>query len=419
MVILGIMILTVSLATRGIAQKPAVPEKLPEIPEGEYDPAYWGRFYPLQYKSWLKSLETSPSPTGYGGSINFQHSTRQPEILMNFKGMPFSKDYSEDRGHPYALGDFKQSKRVTAASPGACMTCKTANLKDIYKEMGGTYAKKPLQELLPKLTHSITCANCHDPATMGLRIMNPAFTEAMERRGIDVKKASREEMRSFVCGQCHSEYYFEPGTTRVIFPWNKGLRPDQTFAYYEMKPGGFGQDWVHPDSKAKMLKAQHPDFETWSTGTHGSAGVSCADCHMPSMKEDGKRYSSHWITSPMRTVESSCSPCHEKDARWLRSRVKTAQDTTWLLQRTAGQLVARAHETIGKAAAAGKADEARLENARALVRKAQWYWDFVAAENSMGFHNPVQVLGTLGQSIDLAHQAIEEANREKWEKWEK
>jgi nitrite reductase (cytochrome c-552) len=398
-------------AAQVIAQKPAPQIKPPEIPAGEYDPAVWGKHYPPEYKTYLKNLEMSPSPTGYGGSKNVQHSEKEPEILVNFKGNPFSKDYGEDRGHPYALEDIKHTKRITAQSPGACMTCKTPNLIDVYKEMGWSYAKTPIGELYPKLKNSIACANCHDPSTMVLRITNPAFAEAMQRKGIDVTKASRSDMRSYVCGQCHSEYYFEPGTTRVIFPWDKGLKPDQTYAYYESKPAGFAQDWLHPDSQAKMLKAQHPDFETWSTGTHSRAGVACADCHMPYMREGNKKYSSHWITSPMRTTEASCRPCHEQSLEWLSERVKTTQDSTWLLQRTAGKLVARAHETIGKAAATGNVNQAQLDKARDLVRKAQWYWDFVAAENSMGFHNPVQVLTTLGQSIDLANQAIDQAGR--------
>ena len=78
----------------------------------------------------------SPSPTGFGGSAPYQKSTREPEILENFKGMAFSKDYAEDRGHPYALEDIKKTKRVTSQTPGSCMTCKTANLIDVWQEMG-------------------------------------------------------------------------------------------------------------------------------------------------------------------------------------------------------------------------------------------------------------------------------------------
>ncbi len=389
-----------------LAQKPSDTVEGAKISHDEYDPAVWGKMYPLQYKSYLKNLEMAPSPTGFGGSVNFQHSTKQPEILMNFKGMAFSKDYTEDRGHPYALTDIRQTKRITPQSPGACMTCKSANLIDIYRNIGPKYAKTPIAELFPMIKHSITCANCHDPATMNLRVTNPAFIEAMERRGTDVKKASREEMRNYVCGQCHAEYYFEPGTSKVTFPWDKGFHPEEVFAYYEGKPFKFGQDWIHPDSQAKMLKAQHPEFETWSNGVHGKSGVSCADCHMPSMHENGKKYSSHWITSPMRHAKESCLPCHEQTTQWLQDRVRTVQKDIWQLQRIAGNTVARAHEEIGKAAASPKANQQELMKARELIRKAQWYWDFVAAENSMGFHNPIQTANVLGQSIDLGYQAI-------------
>jgi nitrite reductase (cytochrome c-552) len=401
----------VFITLRIVILKPQSSVKLAKISANEYDPLVWGKSYPLEYKSYQKNLEMAPSPTGYGDSRKIQHSIKEPEILTNFKGMAFSKDYAEDRGHPYAIQDLKETKRINPNSPGACMTCKTANLIDIYKDMGWKYAKTPLAQLFPRMKHPVTCANCHDPATMNLRVINPAFIEAMQKKGIDVKKAPREQMRSYVCGQCHAEYYFEPGTSRVIFPWDKGFLPEQMYAYYSEKPGGFNEDWLHPDSKAKMLKAQHPDFETWSNGTHGKAGVSCADCHMPFMRENGQKYTSHWITSPMKHVKSSCMTCHSEDEKWLLERVKTTQDNVWQLQRIAGTVVARAHEAIDKAGASPEANKTELDKAREFVRKAQWFWDIVASENSMGFHNPPQVLNALGQSIDLAHQAISTANR--------
>jgi nitrite reductase (cytochrome c-552) len=400
----------VFITLRVVVLKPQSSMKLAKISAGEYDPAIWGKSYPLEYKTYQKNLEMDPSPTGYGDSRKIQHSIKEPEILTNFKGMAFSKDYAEDRGHPYSIQDLKETKRINPNTPGACMTCKTANLIDIYKDMGWTYAKTPLTQLFPKMKHPVVCANCHDPATMNLRVINPAFIEAMQRKGIDVKKAPREQMRSYVCGQCHVEYYFEPETSRVIFPWDKGLLPEQMYAYYSEKPGGFTEDWLHPDSKARMLKAQHPDFETWSNGVHGKAGVSCADCHMPFMRENGQKYTSHWVTSPMKHIKSACMTCHTEGEAWLLERVKTTQNSVWQLQRIAGTVVARAHEAIGKAEAAAKANQKELDRAREFVRKAQWFWDIVAAENSMGFHNPPQTLNTLGQSIDLAHQAISTAN---------
>ena len=117
---------------------------------GEYDPAVWGKNYPLQYASYLKNRQMSPSPTGYGGSEKVQKSIMQPELLTNFKGNPFSKDYTEDRGHPYAVEDLLDTKRIGPTSPGACITCKTAHVETFFKDMGWGYAKVPLTELTAK-----------------------------------------------------------------------------------------------------------------------------------------------------------------------------------------------------------------------------------------------------------------------------
>ena len=212
LIILFIVVLQV------VMRKPYTTIKLANIPEGEYDPAVWGRYYTLEYKSYMRNHEAAPSPTGFGGSEKVQKSVKEPEILINFKGMPFSVDYTEDRGHVFALEDLKETKRINQTTPGSCMTCKTAYLADIFKEKGWDYAKTPLFELLPRLKHPIVCANCHDPKTMNLRVINPAFVEAMQERGIDVKKANREEMRSYVCGQCHVEYYFVPANKKVVLP---------------------------------------------------------------------------------------------------------------------------------------------------------------------------------------------------------
>lgn len=393
--------------------RPASSLKLGKIPAGEYDPAVWGQYYPLQYASFKRNSEMAPSSGGFGGSIKVQNSERQPELLTNFKGMPFSIDYTEDRGHVFTLEDMRETKRVNDKSPGACISCKTPYVEKFFREQGWNYAKTPLKELMaqtPEHGH-ISCANCHDPATMDLRVIQPAFIEAQQRRGIDVAKATREEMRTYVCAQCHVEYFLEPGTAKVVFPWDKGLKPEQIYEMYAAKPGGFAQDWQHPDSKTAMLKAQHPEFETWSTGVHGQAGVSCADCHMPYMRQDGQKYTSHWVTSPLKHLDASCTTCHDQGAAWLQERVKTIQNHTWQLQHSAGLVVAKAHAAIKKASEVPQADQAELAQARELVRRAQWNWDFVAAENSMGFHNPDQVLHTCGQAMELGYKAIESANR--------
>lgn len=391
--------------------KPPSAVKLSPLPQGTYDIEVWGQAYPLYYQSYKKNLEAAPSPTGYGGSVKEEKADKQPEIYTNFKGYPFSKDYTEDRGHLYAMEDLRTSKRISAASKGACITCKTPYIEQFYKERGWAYANAPLSELIDQAKQPINCANCHNPENMALRVINPAFIEAMQRRGIDVTKASREEMRSYVCGQCHAEYYFAPGTAQVVFPWDKGLTPQQMYEYYSAKPNGFTQDFIQPDSQVAVLKGQHPDFEEWQNGTHGKFGVSCADCHMPYIRQSGRKYSSHWMTSPLKHLNEACGTCHNQVQDILFQQVKAIQDNVWQLQHTAGLTVAQAHETIAKAGGKPGVNQQELEKARELARKAQWFWDYVAAANSMGFHNQTQELNTLGQSIDLAHQAIDTAKR--------
>lgn len=391
--------------------KPPSAVKLTTIPQGEYNIEVWGTAYPLYYESYKRNLEMTPSPTGYGGSIKYEKAVRQPEIATNFKGNLFSKDYTEDRGHLYAMEDLRTSKRISPASTGSCITCKTPYIEKFYKEMGWGYASAPLTQLMDQAdNHSVNCANCHDPETMALRVINPAFIEAMQRRGIDVGKASRQEMRSYVCGQCHAEYYFVPGTYQVVFPWDKGLTPQEMYDYYATKPNGFTQDFFQTDSQVPILKAQHPDFEEWQNGTHGKFGVACADCHMPYMRQAGRKYSSHWMTSPLKHIKDSCTTCHNQDQEILFQQVKAVQDNVWQLQRTAGTTVAQAHDAITRAAAKPGVNQSELQKARELARKAQWFWDYVAAANSEGFHNQTQELNTLGQAVDLAHQAIDTAN---------
>ena len=51
------------------------------------------------------------------------------------------------------------------------------------------------------------------------------------------KQATPAEMRAYVCGQCHVEYYFRGPEKRLVFPWSKGLRVEQIQAYWPLVMG--------------------------------------------------------------------------------------------------------------------------------------------------------------------------------------
>ncbi|GAW29129.1 ammonia-forming cytochrome c nitrite reductase subunit c552 [Carboxydocella sp. ULO1] len=382
--------------------------KGPEIKKGAIkeetcDPSEWGKVYPLEYETYQKNKLAER--TKYGGSVKYSKFTTEPEIKELFKGYGFSIDYNEERGHVYSLEDIRATKRKKPSA--SCWTCKSAQVPKLIRDMGDKFFTSDFEEVGKKINVPISCADCHDPETMNLRITRPPFVEAMKERGIDVTKANRQAMRNYVCGQCHVEYYFRKDNKKVVFPWKNGLEPEQIEKYYDQYEGGPFFDWEHPDSKAKLRKVQHPEFETHMTGIHGKAGVTCVDCHMPYLRDKNKvKYSSHWWTSPLKDVERSCAVCHRaQKPEWFKEMIYRIQDRTWALQQRAAQTLVEAHQAVAAAEKAGR-PAADLEAARRLIVQAQWRWDWVAAENSRGFHNPDQALTVLGQAIDLANQAI-------------
>ena len=367
------------------------PDAVSAATEGAADQA-------MQTETFAKTKEMRASPTGYGGSIPVQKLDLNPELRILFAGSGFSKDYKEDRGHEWAWTDLAESERINDKTPAACLVCKTPYVSELYRESGWAFAAQPVKDYLKADHPTISCETCHDPETGKLRVIQPGFVDSLKLRNIDFDALSASEQKTLTCAQCHVEYYFVPVTNRVVHPLNWGSTAEEMYAYYRTKPNGFAADFVHPVSGAPMLKAQHPDYEEFLGGVHAQAGLSCSDCHMP----DG----SHHITSPLLTVEESCLKCHTgRTADWLISRVKYNQDTLSGLQTQCGQDIARTHQLVGERAK--RLPPRILEQAREGLREAQWYWDYVAAANSMGAHNPVGGLKNLATALRIAAQVRE------------
>ncbi|QGG49325.1 ammonia-forming cytochrome c nitrite reductase subunit c552 [Heliorestis convoluta] len=385
----------------------------------EHDMEKYALLFPHHYDSFMKNAEMDDYHSKYGGSIHDDHLEKYPYMRTLFAGMPFSLEYNEDRGHVYSMTDLVEIKRVTSLpggrqQMGSCLTCKTVEAFDLQVEMGLDYYSTPLNELIPDIKHGFSCSVCHDPQSMKLRVAQQPFIDAMARIGEDVTKATQQELRTYVCAQCHVEYYFNPARQgEVTFPWDKGFTPGDMEQYYNEIAGplyGFNQDWIHPMTGTPLLKAQHPEFEMYQGSIHQINGISCADCHMPYVKQGNQKISSHWMTSPLKHMEQSCTVCHRQNVEELRDYVYSKQDKTFEMLKKAGSYNEQAINTIAKAIELGASDEA-LKEARDLHRQAQWRWDYVAAENSMGFHNNPLALSTLSESIELAHQATMAAAR--------
>ncbi|MCK6606165.1 MAG: ammonia-forming cytochrome c nitrite reductase [Ignavibacteriaceae bacterium] len=377
-----------------------------EIADWEPRNEVWGENFPREYESYMKTKDTTFA-SKYGGSATRDYLAESPELVILWAGYAFSKDYSQARGHAYAVEDIKNTLRTggekNSPMPATCWTCKSTDVPRVMAKTGpAEFYKSKWKDLGPEITNHIGCQDCHDPKSMNLRITRPALIEAFERQGKDIKSFSRQEMRSLVCAQCHVEYYFKGKTEKYLtFPWDKGFSADSMEAYFDNIEFS---DWTHKLSKTPMLKAQHPDFELFKTGVHAERGVSCADCHMAYKSEGGVKFTDHHMQSPLNNVANSCQVCHRESTDQLIKDVYSRQDRVWELRRLAEKTLAVAH-LEAKIAWDNGATDAEMKPVLRLIRHAQWRWDWVAAANGMGFHSPDESLRVLGTSIQKAEEA--------------
>lgn len=273
-----------------------------------------------------------------------------------------------------------------------------------------------------------TCADCHSPKDMSLRVTRPAFINAMVARGYEADpehgiKASRQQMRSFVCNQCHVEYYFQGKDKLLTFPWTKWtkdqpLRIEMIEKYYDENKKDFPADWTHKDTKAPMLKMQHPETELYSSGVHARSNVACVDCHMPYKRSGSQKVTDHNLQSPLANINNACRSCHPQSEEMLKAKVNFIQITTAnALRASENSILALITDVKAARAALAKnpkfaaiADKTEQDKqisavlAKALDdhRRAQMRWDFIFSENSTGFHSPQEAIRVLSQSTEFA-----------------
>jgi nitrite reductase (cytochrome c-552) len=396
-----------------------------ELDDATEDPAVWGKNFPLQYDAYLRTVDQKR--TRYGGSESLPHTPSEadprsvvaqsrleqdPRLKTMWAGYAFATDFRKKRGHAYMLEDQTYTERVEKfKQPGTCIHCH-ASVYVPYKTAGGGdlikgfehYNQMPYKEARKDFTHPIGCIDCHDPTTMALRVTRPGFLEGIRAlkasQGVadyDVnEQATRQEMRSFVCGQCHVEYYFKGDEKRLTYPWAKGLKVDQIADYYDEV--GF-KDWTHAKTGAPTLKAQHPEFEMWNQGIHAQSGVACADCHMPYTRVGALKVSDHHVRSPLLNINNACQTCHKWPESELLARAEAVQERTVALRNRAMDALVDLVADIEAAQKAG-ASASSLDAARAQQRRGQFYVDFVESENSNGFHAPQEAVRILGDAID-------------------
>ena len=430
---------------------------LVKLTETSVDAAEWGKNFPRQFDSYQRTAEKYSTKYGGAGSEGMPKSRLDddPRLKEIFAGYAFALDFNQRQGHAHMLDDQRMTKRVTERpQSGACLHCHASNVV-AYRQAGvqagapGTvdepfnspHARAQLMkgfenigklsyaEATKLVSHPVACIDCHEPGSMALRVTRPGFLNGIValaksdaptphlpsiekwRKGDRQvpyepnRDASRQELRSMVCGQCHVEYYCGSKMT-LTFPWDRGLKVEQieaTWNQTEFADGHRFFDWKHAKTGAEVLKAQHPEFEMWSQGIHARSGVSCADCHMPYVREGAMKVSSHHVRSPLLDVSRSCQTCHRFPEAELLSRVEAIQDRTRELMDRAEEALTQLINDIDARKKAGLSDDTLLPIFE-LQRKAQWRVDFVNAENSMGFHAPQEAARILAEAIDYSRQ---------------
>jgi len=223
-----------------------------ELTDDTEDPAVWGKNFPAQYDDYRRTVDQVR--TRFGGSEALPRAPTKadprsvvaqskieedPRLKIMWAGYAFAKDFREERGHAYMLDDqiFTERQQVVK-QPGACIQChasiyvpyKTAGNGDLIKGFE-KMNQMPYFEARKLVTHPIACIDCHDPSSMQLRVTRPGFIEGIRAfkatqglQNYDVnKQATRQEMRAYVCGQCHVEYYFKGPEKRAGLSVGEGF----------------------------------------------------------------------------------------------------------------------------------------------------------------------------------------------------
>ncbi|MGF1835057.1 ammonia-forming nitrite reductase cytochrome c552 subunit [Photobacterium sanguinicancri] len=361
-----------------------------------------------QYKSW----EATKNSEDITDALQ-----EDPKMVILWAGYGFAKDYNKARGHYYAVTDVRETLRTggpkdenSGPMPMACWSCKSPDVARVIDDRGedGYFAGK-WARLGSEINNSIGCSDCHDTSSEdfaqgkpALKLSRPYAERAMETIGMKFEDQSRFDQQAQTCGQCHVEYYFTGPNKSVKFPWDKGTTVDEMEVYYDEIDF---KDWTHAVSKAPMLKAQHPGYETWREGIHGKNNVACVDCHMPKVQnEDGKVYTDHKIGNPFDRFEDTCAQCHTQTKEKLQGIVSTRKANVVELKLTAEKQIVAAHFEAKAAWDAG-ATEQEMAPILRDIRHAQWRWDYAIASHGVHMHAPEVALRILGTAIDRATDA--------------
>ena len=323
-----------------------------------------------------------------------------PYLTTVYAGFGFAKDYGSAIGHSYTLADVAETKRPHPLAN--CLTCKTPDYTKLVNDLGDDAYSLDFNEVLGQMHENVSCYNCHgnDAGNKGELVVTHSYvTEAL---GSEMDKIAPAVLS---CGQCHIEYYFKPENKATAMPYDSvaAMSPEAILAYYDAMDFA---DWTQEATGTRLLKAQHPEMETFlGEGSAHKGLLTCADCHMADTVEGKVYYTSHKLESPLENpaLLDTCAKCH--GSADMTAVVRGIQAGVTAREKEVGQALKEFNDALAAKTSAGVSDE-DLAEVRGIYRSAQWYWDFCYVENAEGAHNSKLAYDCLDKAAALIEQGM-------------
>lgn len=338
-------------------------------------------------------------------SYNIDYLEEDPYLKEIYEGFGFAKDYKSARGHSYSLADGAGTARPHPLAN--CLTCKTADFTALVNAMGTEAYSLAYEDVLSTSHEDVGCYTCHEnSAGEGGKIV---ITHDYTAELLDGTIGS-VDMATLACAQCHIEYYFDGNdnkATSVPYTCLEDMLPQSMLEFYNSIDFA---DYTQESTGARLLKVQHPEFETYLApgGQHAAFGLTCADCHMATATaEDGTAYVSHKLESPLENeaLLASCVQCHGTTD--MAEKVHTLQAGITAREKEIGNKLAELKLALADANASGEYTEDELNAIRDLYRSAVWFFDFDYVENAEGAHNSKLANECLDEAEAYIAQALE------------
>ncbi len=313
-------------------------------------------------------------------------------------------------------------------APATCLVCKSSDYTQLYKKIGDDIFDMKYSDLV-KMVGEVDawgCYMCH-----GNDMESPAKAYSPEMlQWLAPDLLAKINPTDTSCGQCHNalDHPFTHGNGELTT--TEALTAEKPYGD-EFKETTYLDTLWNVASKSQFVPftvdeetgvliwsiASHPDIELYLGSTHQDLGVTCADCHMPTLTNaEGETYTSHNVSSsPLKSPEALdyCISCHKDYGAttqkemidYTRAHQQEVADADAVLQGAMTKLL----ELIATATADPNFDQAKLDQARDFYNRAYFY-DLMqkAAENPgvKAAHDKAEMLALIDKAKGLTLQGL-------------